>query len=127
MSQSPDPNPPPPRAFTQGVGTVFQFVGVGLFLASMFICCGSSLLSKDTAVQAGLTEIGWHISSDPTGHPIYSIQRATTLTVLAGVLFGMAMAGLGLGLQAQRPHCAAWAVTATAFAAAFWAIHALFF
>src|SRR5829696_4384711 len=39
-------NPPPPRAFSQGVGQVFQVVGGLLFLCSSSICCGSSLLSK---------------------------------------------------------------------------------
>src|SRR5437762_521388 len=38
--------PSPPRAFTQGVGTVFQFGGVVLFVLSMFDCCTSSLLGK---------------------------------------------------------------------------------
>src|SRR5687767_12769376 len=39
-----EPQQPPPRAFTQGVGLVFQTVGVTLFLVMFFTCCGSSLL-----------------------------------------------------------------------------------
>jgi hypothetical protein len=50
---------PPPRAFGQGVGTVFQVVGVVLFITSMFICCASSLVSKDVETQTELNYLGW--------------------------------------------------------------------
>src|SRR5438067_5330759 len=100
MSQSPAPTPPPPYAFTQGVGTVFQFVGVGLFVISMFICCCTSLLSKDSATHSGLTTIGWHRATDAPDQPAYSAQRALTITLPASLCYGMALAALGLGLQA---------------------------
>ena len=49
--------PPPPRAFTQGVGTVFQFAGGILFIALSLTCCGSGLLLKGTAEREDLTRI----------------------------------------------------------------------
>src|SRR5688572_18643349 len=100
------PATPPPRAFTQGVGLVFQFVGVLMFLVMFFICCGSSLLSKDWATRSDLTRIGWGTASPgPSSpqappQPAYSAQRALTISVFAGVLFGMSLAGVGLGMQA---------------------------
>src|SRR6187455_1221047 len=105
---SPAPPPkaddtPPPRAFSQGLGTVFQFVGVLMFLGMSFVCCGSSLLSKETATHTNLTRIGWHYAGDAPDQPSYSAQRALTVCVFAGVFFGMALAGVGLGLQAEYP------------------------
>src|SRR3954466_14953866 len=96
------PSSPPPRAFTQGVGTIFQFVGVTLFALSMFICCGSSLLSKDYATHTTLTSVGWHLAADAPDRPTYSAQRATTTSLMASIFFGMGLAGVGLGLQAQN-------------------------
>src|SRR5205809_7411380 len=100
MTQSPDPTPPPPFAFTQGVGTVFQFVGVGLFLISMFICCCTSLLSKDAATHSGLTSIGWHRAIDPPDQPFYSAQRARTITLPGGLTSGMRWRGRGWAWRA---------------------------
>src|SRR5258708_23605693 len=100
---APDPPPPaPPRAFTQGVGTVFQLVGVMLFVGPMVVCCGSSLLGKQ-AIRHDLTRVGWHLPGDPPERPAYSAPAAMTLSVAFGCLLGIAMAGIGLGLQAQRP------------------------
>jgi hypothetical protein len=123
-SPAPAP-PPPPRAFTQGAGTVFQFVGVGLFLAMMLVCCGSGLLSKSVAERQDLTEIGWHVR---IGHAdlFYSAQRAIICSVFGGIFFGVALAGLGLGLQAQHRAAPAGAVGVTGFAAFFWAVQAVF-
>src|SRR5437763_10657591 len=102
MTENLEQPTPPPFAFTQGVGTVFQFVGVGLFLISMFICCCTSLLSKDAATHSGLTSVGWHRAIDPPDQPFYSAQRALTITLPASLVFGMALAALGLGLQAAN-------------------------
>jgi hypothetical protein len=116
----------PPRAFTQGVGTVFQFTGVMLFLAMMSVCCLSSLLSKDFAAREERMQIGWHFSGDPAGAPTYSYPRAVTLSVALTIFFGMAMAGVGLGLQAQRP-AAPWVGSLVmGFATLFWALQTLF-
>ena len=116
--QPPPQPPPPPRAFTQGVGLLFQWVGVTLFLASFFVCCASSLISRDRATQTDLTSFGW----GP-----YTAQRAVTIALLCAVFFGMALAGVGLGLQAQRRRAPAMSVALTAISTAFWLVHAIFF
>ena len=119
--------PPPPRAFTQGVGLVFQFVGVILFLVMFFICCGSSLLSKDWATRSELTQIGWgHADVSVQATPVYSAQFALTISVFAGVSFGMALAGAGLGMQAGSRVAAPGAVVVTTIGTAFWLVQAIF-
>lgn len=109
---------PPPRAFTQGVGLLFQWVGVTLFLASFFVCCASGLVSRDRATQTDLTTFGW----GP-----YTAQRAVTIALLCAVFFGLALAGLGLGLQAQSRRAPWMSIVLTAVAGAFWLVHATFF
>ncbi len=111
------PIDPPPRAYSQGVGTVFQFVGVMLFLVMMFICCGSGLISKDVATQSNLTNIGWGS---------YTAQRALTISVFGGVLLGMALACVGLGLQAQSRVAAPGGVIACAIGFVFFAVQTVF-
>jgi hypothetical protein len=111
------PAEPPPRAFTQGVGTLFQFVGVTLFLASMLVCCGSSLISKSVAERRDLMAVGWHLPL-PGGPHLYSAQRAITVSLLVAVFCGIALAGLGLGLQAQGRRAPGGAFGVSAFAAA---------
>jgi hypothetical protein len=114
----PAPTPPPPRAFTQGVGLLFQWVGVTLFLASFFVCCASSLLSRDRATQTELTRVGW---AD------YTAQQAVTISLVCAVFFGMALAGVGLGLQAQTRRAPWMSVMLTGLATVFWLVHAVFF
>jgi hypothetical protein len=122
----PAPTEPPPRAFTQGVGTVFQFVGVLLFVGAMFICCGSSLVSKDAAQRHDLMNVGW--GSGPGGQSVYySAQRAISLSVTLAVFFGLALAGIGLGLQAQSRFAPWGAVAACGFATVFWGMQTVFF
>lgn len=126
--ETPHPSAAAPRyAFTQGVGTIYQFTGVTLFLGTMFICCASSLLGKDTAQRQDLTRIGWHLPRDLPGAPAYSAQRAISISVVAGLLLGMAIAGLGLGLQATRRSAPPLAIVTTALGAALWMTHAIFF
>jgi hypothetical protein len=125
-SRAPTPDSPPPRAFAQGVGTVFQFAGVTVFLLMMSICCLSSLLSKDVAARADRTQVGWHFRGDPPEAPSYSYARAMTLSVSLGVFFGMALAGIGLGLQAQRRDAPWLGVILTGFATVFWLVQAAF-
>ena len=104
MHEPVEPAPPSKYPFAQGVGTVYQFVGVTLFLISMFVCCSSSLLSKDTATHSNLTTIGWQRPGDPPNLPTYSAQRALTITLPAAICYGMALAALGLGMQTEsRP------------------------
>ena len=127
---APPPPPPPPRAFTQGVGQVFQFVGVILFLVMFFTCCGSSLLSKDWATRSQLTRIGWgesrRAAPGAPAQPAYSAQQALTISVFAGVFFGMALAGVGLGLQAGSRIAAPGAVLVASIGTVFWLVHAVF-
>ena len=122
MSEPAPPTPqtssPPPRAFTQGVGLLFQWVGVTLFLAAFFVCCASSLISRDRATQTDLTTFGW----GP-----YTAQRAVTITLLCAVFFGMALAGLGLGLQAQSKRAPWMSVALTVVASGYWLAHVIFF
>ena len=125
----PAPTEPPPRAFTQGVGTVFQFVGVLMFLAAMFVCCGSSLVSKDVAERHDLTKVGWGSGGAGRGGDgvFYSAQRAISLSVTLAVFFGLALAGIGLGLQAQSRFAPWAAVAACGFATVFWCVQTVFF
>jgi predicted membrane channel-forming protein YqfA (hemolysin III family) len=118
---------PPPRAFAQGVGTVFQFVGVIFFLCSMFLCCGTSFLGKQTAMRSDLAKVGWHLAGDRADAPAYSAQRASAACMMAAVFFGLALAGIGLGLQAQSRRAPASATVVTALATLFWLVHAIFF
>jgi hypothetical protein len=117
------PAQPPPRAFTQGVGTVFQFTGVALFLLFLFACCGSALFSRDWAVQPGWEEIGWR---DSSGRVVLSAARALTLAVAVGVVLGMAVAGIGLGLQAEKRPAPWLAVGVSAFGVLFWVVEGVF-
>lgn len=123
---APGAAPPPPRAFTQGVGTVFQFVGVTLFLVMMFVCCGSSLVSKNVAERPDLMQIGWQLPLPGGGSLFYSAQRVITLSVTCGVFFGVALAGIGLGLQAQSRAAPYAAVGVTFVGAGFWLLHTIF-
>jgi len=124
MPESPA-SAPPPRAFTQGVGAVFQFVGVALFLATMGVCCVSSFFGKQ-AIRHDLTGVGWHLSGDASGRPIYSVPVAMTLSVALGCVLGIALAGIGLGLQAQRPESPWAAVGTTLLGAVFWIVQTAF-
>src|SRR5438132_123147 len=123
---APPPNDPPPRAFTQGVGTVFHVGGVTLFLVMMSVCCLSSLLDKDFAARADRTQVGWHLPGDKADEPSYSYARAMAVSVVLGVFFGIAMAGVGLGLQAQRRAAPVMAVFLTTTGTIFWHVQTIF-
>jgi hypothetical protein len=101
---------------------VYQFVGVVLFVTSMLVCCGSSLVSKDVAERRDLMDVGWAI-----GPGFYSAQRAVTVSLLAAVFCGLALAGIGLGLQAQGRAAPYGASAVTGVATLFWAVQAWFF
>lgn len=128
MSQPPatdSPLPTPPRAFTQGVGTVYQFVGVLLFVAMMGICCGSALLDMRTAKRLDLASIGWTLPI--LGSPLYSAQKAISVSLATAIGSGVALAAIGLGLQAQKRNASAGAVLLTLFGSAYWLMHTVFF
>lgn len=116
-SDLPSPQPPP-RAFTQGVGTVFQFTGVLMFLGFFFACCFSALLSKDTAMRSDWNTMGWGT---------YTGQQGLSIAMVVGVGLGLALASIGLGLQAQRRKSPTFAVVTCGFGSLFWLVHALFF
>jgi hypothetical protein len=97
-----------------------------MFLVMFFICCGSSLLSKDWATRTSLREVGWGESADHPGRPAYSAQQAMTICVFAGVFFGMALAGVGLGMQADSRYAPTWGVVLALSAAVFWTVHVFF-
>jgi len=118
---------PPPRAFTQGVGTVFQFAGGILFIAMSLACCGSGLLGKDTWKREDLLKVGWHLPGDAKDQPSYSALRASSVSLIGGIGLALAVAGIGLGLQATRRSAAVVAVVVTAIGVIFWAVHGLFF
>ena len=126
-SSQPPPTPPvspPPRAFTQGVGTVFQLVGGLLFLGLMFTCCGSGLLSREWATQPHFATEGLRL--EPNQPPVYSVGRAITICMFCGVFFGIACAAIGLGLQAEHRSAPLGAVIVTALASMFFVAHAAF-
>ena len=127
MDSPPAPTPPaptPPRAFTQGVGTVFQVVGVLVFLTMMFSCCGSGLLSREWATQPHFSSDGLRLG--PNQPPVYSVGRAITICVFCGVFFGLACAAVGLGLQAEHRRAPLGAVVITGVASVFFLAHAWF-
>ena len=97
-----------------------------LFLAMMSVCCLSSLLSKDFASRPDRVEIGWHFPGDPPDAPSYSYARAMTISIAFGVFFGMALAGVGLGLQAQRRGAPWVGVIVTGIASCFWLMQSAF-
>ena len=105
---------------------MFQFAGVLLFLASMFVCCASSLISKDVAQRHDLAQVGWTLGTSPGGTWLYSAQRAISLSVTLAVFFGLALAGIGLGLQAQRRLAPYAAVAVCLFAVIFWLTQTIF-
>jgi hypothetical protein len=88
-----------------------------LFLATMFICCGSGLLSKEWATHSDLTRIIWHG---------YSAQRALTICVAAAMFFGIALAAVGLGLQAETRRSPLLGIIVTGSALIFWFVHTIF-
>src|SRR6266536_2290090 len=118
---------PPPRAFTQGVGTVFQFAGGILFIALSLACCGSGLLGKETWKREDLMKVGWHWPGDAADQPSYSSQRATSVSLIGGIGLALAVAGLGWGLRATGGAAGVGAVIVCLVGVIFWAVHGIFF
>lgn len=88
---------------------VFQWTGVTFFLISFFICCSSALISRDHATR-----------ERPS-------QPAIAVALPCAVFFGMALAAVGLGLQAQSRRAAPVGVVLTGVATLFWLIEAIWF
>lgn len=125
-AQPSEPSPSPPRAFTQGLGTVFQFVGGIQFLVLMFVCCASGLISKNQFDRDAMTKIGWHLPGDPADRPTYTGQRALTISLTVGVVLGLGIASIGLGLQAESRRAPLMGIFCTGFATLFWLVHTVF-
>lgn len=95
----------PPRAFAQGVGVVLQGLGVALFLSNCCLCSLAGLWDTNlTSVEARevmardpelITQPGSYLR-DPG-------RAAAAVTLLAATVGGLALAALGLGMQADRP------------------------
>src|SRR5437762_3474163 len=117
----------PPRAFTQGVGTVFQFTGGILFIVMSLACCGSGLLGKETWKREDLMRVGWHLPGDAADQPSYSALRASSISLIGGIGLALAVAGVGLGLQATRRSAAVVALVVTLIGLVFWTVHGVFF
>lgn len=121
MSDEPQEKPtPPPRAFTQGVGTVFQLTGVTMFLIFFFGCCFSALRSKEWGTAAWRGEVGLRGAS---GKIIYSERQLLMLLVSGAVVFGLALAGIGLGMQALKRRAAPAGVIVTGAGLLLWGFH----
>ena len=117
---------PPPRAYSQVGGLLFQVVGVLVFLSTVFVWGTSSLLTNEWAARPELTQIGWHRAGDATTRPSYSARRALTLSVYAGILLGAALVGIGMALQAGR-RAAPWiGLMIAAIGTIFWLVQVVF-
>ena len=103
---------------------MLQITGMSLFIVSMVICCGSSLISKEIATRTPLTQMGWGFGGEEI---VYSAQQAVTISLIAAIFFGLGLAGAGLGLQAQHRRAATFATILAAAATLFWLVHAVFF
>jgi hypothetical protein len=109
------------------VGTIFQFGGGILFIVLSITCCGSGLIDRRSMERPDLTRIGWHIPGDAADAPFYSAQRATSVAMIGGIGLALAVAGMGLGLQATRRSAAIGALLVTSVGVLFWLMHTVFF
>jgi len=107
------------------VGTVFQGMGVAFFAIGMLVCCMGSLFGSD-AIRHDLSGNGWRLPGDPPHKPTYNVPVAMAASVAMVCLLGIALAGAGLGLQAQKRSAPWWAVAATFLGMAFWIMQSVF-
>ena len=107
----------PPRAFAQGTGVLLQTVGMILFFCSCCICTFTPMWDKP---MESPVEIDKTIrENQPAG---YSLRASLSSPAKAGYAFtiafstlgGLAMAGFGLGMQADRGRSALGALATTA-------------
>lgn len=99
-----DASAPPPRAFAQGVGILFQTVGCLLFLSTCCVCSSSFLWDPIPGAHEAPADFTETVS-DPARRGLFT----TIMSVSAG---GAALAAFGLGLQSDRKRAAS-AATAT--------------
>ncbi len=109
-ASSPDGNapaatPPPPRAFAQGTGVLLQIVGVILFLTTCCVCSSSGLWEDVMTAQQAERKvhekedivITFRKMLDEPG------RAGASIMVVFSTVCGLALAGFGLGLQADKP------------------------
>ena len=102
----------PPRAFAQGTGVLLQFVGVVMFLTTCCVCSLSGLwegvLTKEQAERKVHEKeeivITFRRMFEEPG------RAGASIMVVFSTVGGLALAGFGLGLQADKPRAALGAV-----------------
>jgi len=104
---------PPPRAFAQGTGILLQTTGMILFFST---CCICSLTGMWDPVLPRHEVFEQLQQKQPIGVTLVDLlQQPAKAGVMLMAMFmtvgGLAMAGFGLGLQAERPRSAQAAVT----------------
>lgn len=87
-------DPPPPRAFAQGVGILFQTVGCLLFMSTCCVCSTSFLWDPIRGQHETPADINATIN-DPA-------RRGLVITIMAMSAGGAALAAFGLGMQSDR-------------------------
>lgn len=116
MDQSPPPPTSNPRAFCQATGLIFQVVGAILMLVT---CCGGSVFSMfvaspylrpDAPATAPIAEPG----------PTWSM-----ITVWVTFVGGLALTGVGIGIQHGRPRSGRYGVAVTLPATLFYLANVL--
>ncbi len=105
----------PPRAFAQGTGILLQTAGVLLFLSAT---CACPMTGVADPVWSRGEVIGRIENSEPLGMSVEGLldqpaRAGVMLTVMSCVVGGLAVAVSGLGLQADRPGGARFAVVST--------------
>lgn len=110
------PSSSPPRAFAQGTGVLLQTVGTLLFLSTCCVC-SSSFLWDPVPAQSVTLERARQQMQEPRS-PRWSLgqlrrepaKAGLAIMVMAMTVGGLALASLGLGLQADRRGAAVGAV-----------------
>ncbi len=104
----------PPRAFAQGVGVVLQGLGALMALTNCCVCSLAGLWDPNVTSHEARQIIAAdpQVISDPGSYLRDPVRAAAAVTILAATIGGMALAALGLGMQADRPRPAYGALVA---------------
>lgn len=93
--------PPPPRAFAQGVGVVLQGAGMMMFFTTCCICSSSFLWDPILTPSEAL-----ELANTPQSLMQNPARTGVMLTVVTMTMGGLSLATFGLGLQADRREAA---------------------
>lgn len=108
---------PPPRAFAQGTGILLQILGMALFLSTCCVCSFAGawdpVLSRPEILR--LLEEESSVGVGVRGLFEQPAKAGVMLMVMFMTIGGLALAGFGLGLQAERPR-SAWGALGTTVA-----------